>query len=42
MNIYRTSNKTEYVEPIYQKLCKKYFNELEVWSDYLEYLFDSK
>ena len=42
INIYRTSNKTEYVEDIYKKLCKKYRSSLEMWSSYLEFLFDSR
>jgi rRNA biogenesis protein RRP5 len=42
INMYRSSNKLEYVEPIYKKLCKKYFESLEIWSSYIDFLFESK
>ena len=42
INIYRASNKTQYVEDIYKKLCKKYHTSLEIWSAYLEFLFEAK
>ena len=42
INIYRTSNKMQFVEDIYKKLCKKYGSSLEMWSSYLEFLFDSR
>lgn len=42
INMYRTSGKLDFVEPIYKKLCKKYFESLEIWSSYLEFLFDVK
>lgn len=30
------------VEDIYKKLCKKYFESLEIWSSYIEFLFDMR
>lgn len=32
INIYRQSNKLEFVEDLYKKLCKKYHESLEIWS----------
>lgn len=40
INMYRASGKLDFVEPIYKKLCKKYFESLEIWSSYIEFLFD--
>lgn len=40
INIYKTSGKADLVEDIYKKLCKKYFESLEIWSSYIEFLFD--
>ena len=40
INIYRSSDKADLVEDIYKKLCKKYFESLEIWSSYIEFLFD--
>jgi len=42
ISIYRTSGKTEYVEDIFKKLCKKYFTALEIWTGYINFLFDMK
>ena len=42
INIYRSSDKTENIEDIYKKLCKKYFTSLEIWSGYLEFLFEMR
>jgi len=42
INIYRTSDKTDFVEDIYKKLCKKYFESLEIWSGYIEFLFEMR
>jgi rRNA biogenesis protein RRP5 len=41
INIYRQSNKLEFVEDLYKKLCKKYHESLEIWSQYIEFLFDA-
>lgn len=32
----------EHVEPIFKKLCKKYFAELDIWAAYVEFLFEAK
>ena len=40
VNLYRTSNKTEHVEAIYKKLCKKYYADLDIWTSYIEFLFE--
>ena len=40
INVYKTCGKEELVEDIYKKLCKKYFESLEIWSNYIEFLFD--
>lgn len=40
INIYKTSGKTEHIEDIFRKLCKKYFESLDIWSQYLEFLFE--
>ena len=42
INIYRSSDKTEKIEDIFKKLCKKYFTSLEIWSSYLEFLFEMR
>lgn len=41
INIYRQSNKLEFVEDLYKKLCKKYHESLEIWSQYIEFLFEA-
>lgn len=40
INIYRASDKLEFVEDIFKKLCKKYHESLAIWSSYIEFLFD--
>ena len=42
INIYRTSDKVDFVEDIYKKLCKKYHESFEIWSSYIEFLFDMR
>ena len=42
INIYRNSDKTDKIEDIFKKLCKKFFTSLEIWSNYLEFLFDMR
>ena len=42
INIYKTSGKNEHIEDIFRKLCKKYFESLEIWSQYIEFLFETK
>ena len=42
INIYRTSDKVDFVEDIYKKLCKKYHESLEIWSSYIEFLFEMR
>ena len=41
INLYRSSNKLEHVEAIFKKLCKKYFAELDIWTTYIEFLFEA-
>jgi len=40
INIYRQSDKTEYVEDIFKTLCKKNHDNLQIWCSYLEFLFE--
>ena len=40
VNIYKNSNKTEHIEAIYKKLCKKFYADLDTWTSYIEFLFD--
>ena len=42
INIYKNTDKNELVEDIYKKLCKKYFESLEIWSGYIEFLFEMR
>ena len=42
INIYKTTDKFDLVEDIYKKLCKKYFESLEIWSSYIEFLFEMR
>ena len=42
ISIYRANGKVDYVEDIYKKLCKKYFESLEIWSGYIDFLFDMR
>jgi len=40
IQIYRNTKKYDLVEPIFKKLCKKYHTSLEIWSNYIEFLFE--
>lgn len=40
INIYKQSEKTEYIEDIFKMLCKKHFENLSIWSSYIEFLFE--
>jgi rRNA biogenesis protein RRP5 len=40
IDIYKTSKKYEFIEPIYKQLCKKFSNNLEIWSAYIEFLVE--
>jgi len=40
ISIYRASGKLEFVEEIYKKLCKKYHTAVNIWSSYIEFLFE--
>ena len=40
INIYRTTDKVDFVEDIFKKLCKKYFESVDIWSNYIEFLFE--
>ena len=42
ISIYRANGKVAYVEDIYKKLCKKYFESVEIWAGYIEFLFDMR
>ena len=42
IDIYKTSQNFQYVEPIYKQLVKKYSNNLDMWSSYLEFLIDMR
>ena len=42
ISIYKSSEKTEFVEDIFKKLCKKYFNSIDIWANYIEFLFEMK
>lgn len=42
INIYRASDKTDFVEDIYKMLCKKHFENLNIWSSYIEFLFEMR
>ena len=42
INIYRSSGKYQFIEQIFKQLCKKYHNELDIWSDYLDFLFEMR
>ena len=41
INIYKTNENLEYVEPIYKQLVKKYNNNVELWAGYLEFLIEN-
>lgn len=38
VSIYKQSGKTDFIEEIYKKLCKKYHTEVEIWAGYIEFL----
>ena len=40
IQIYRQKKEHALVEPIFKKLCKKYHTSLDIWSSYIEFLFD--
>lgn len=40
IDIYKGNMKHEFVEAIYKQLAKKYSNNLEIWSGYLEFLIE--
>lgn len=42
VNIYKGIGKEELVEDIYKKLCKKYFESMEIWTGYIEFLFEMR
>jgi len=42
IDIYKSSKNYGYVEPIFKQLVKKYNNSLDIWSAYLEFLFDMR
>mmetsp|Transcript_7831 Transcript_7831/g.13130 ORF Transcript_7831/g.13130 Transcript_7831/m.13130 type:complete len:403 (-) Transcript_7831:59-1267(-) len=42
IDIYKSSQKFEYVEAIFKQLAKKFHNSLDVWASYLEYLIETK
>jgi len=42
INIYRANAKVDFVEDIYKKLCKKYFERTEIWAAYIEFLFEMR
>lgn len=41
ISIYKQSDKFQYIEEIYKKLCKKYHTSVEIWSSYIEFLFEA-
>jgi rRNA biogenesis protein RRP5 len=40
IQIYRASGKLDFVEEIFKKLCKKYHTVVNIWSSYIEFLFE--
>lgn len=40
IDIYKTSLKYQFIEPIYKQLCKKFSNNLDIWSAYIEFLIE--
>lgn len=40
IEIYKSNEKFDMIEPIFKKLCKKYHESLEIWSSYIEFLFE--
>lgn len=42
ISIYRSSGKLEFIEDIYKKLCKKYFENLDIWGQYIQFCFENE
>jgi len=42
IDIYKKGMKFEYTEAIYKQLTKKYSNNLEIWSSYVEFLIETQ
>lgn len=40
IDIYKASMKYQFIQPIYKQLAKKFSNNLEIWSAYLEFLIE--
>jgi rRNA biogenesis protein RRP5 len=40
VDIYKASKRYEYIETIYKQLAKKYSNNLDIWSNYIEFLIE--
>ena len=41
IDIYKTNENLEFVEPIYKQLVKKYNNNIDLWSGYIEFLIEN-
>jgi rRNA biogenesis protein RRP5 len=39
INIYQTAQKFQYIEDIYKQLSKKYNDSLQIWNNFIEFLF---
>jgi len=39
-SLYRASGQTQHVEAIFKRLCKKYHTSLDIWAQYIEFLFE--
>jgi hypothetical protein len=42
IDIYKASMKFDYIEAIYKQLTKKFNNNLDIWSSYLEFLIEMR
>lgn len=42
IEIYKQNQSFEYIEPIYKQLVKKFSNNIDLWSRYLEFLFEMR
>jgi hypothetical protein len=42
INIYKSSQNFEYIEPIFKQLVKKYSNSIDLWGNYLEFMFEMR
>lgn len=42
IDIYRQSQNLEFIEPIYKQLVKKFGNNVDLWSKYLEFVFEMR